>query len=88
MLLIQLLYLSKKKKVWNHFKVVPTFHPQIDDQIEVVNRSLGNLLRCLVGEKPSNWDLVLPITEFAYNNSINQFIGKNPFEIVHGLSSC
>jgi len=27
-----------------------TFHPQINGQIEVVNKSLGHLLRTLVGE--------------------------------------
>ena len=32
------------------------FHPQI----EVVNRSLGNLLRYLVGENLRAWDLILP----------------------------
>ena len=52
-----------------------TFHPQTDGQTEVVNRSLGNLLRCLVGENFRAWDLVLPTAEFAYNNSVNRTIG-------------
>lgn len=68
-----------------HLKFSAAFHPQTDGQTEVVNRSLGNLLRCLVGEKPSTWDLVLPTAEFAYNNSVNKSTGKSPFEIVHGV---
>ena len=49
-----------------------------------MNRSLGNLLRCLIGENSRNWDLLLPRAEFAYNCSVNRSIGKSPFEIVHG----
>ena len=41
-------------------KFFTAYHPQIDGQIEVVNKSLGNLLRCLVGDSPGDWDLVLP----------------------------
>ena len=37
-----------------------THHPHIDRQIEIVNKSLGNLLRCLVGDNPKGWDLILP----------------------------
>ena len=44
-----------------------TFNPQIHRQVEVVNRSLGNFLRFFVGDKPSNWEVVLAQAEFAYN---------------------
>ena len=52
----------------------------------MVNRSLGNLLRCLVGDKPKGWDLILPQVGFAYNNSINRNTGRSPFQIVYGCS--
>jgi len=58
------------------------FHPQTDGQIEVVNRTLQNLLRCLVGENLKTWDLILHITEFAYNSSVKRTTGLSPFEIV------
>ena len=72
-----------RHKTGTLLKFSTAFHPQTDGQTEVVNRSLGNLLRCLVGEHPRNWDLILPTTEFAFNNSINRITGKSPFEIVH-----
>ncbi|KAK8923695.1 hypothetical protein KSP39_PZI019139 [Platanthera zijinensis] len=60
------------------------YHPQTDGQTEVVNRSLGNLLRCLAGEHVGSWDLDLPIAEFAYNSSVNRSTGLSPFHIVSG----
>ena len=52
----------------------------------MVNRSLKNLLRCLVGDKPTGWDLILPQVEFAYNNFVNRSTSKSPFQIVYGSS--
>jgi hypothetical protein len=51
----------------------------------VTNKSLGNLLRCLINEHDASWDLIFPHTEFAYNNSVNRTISTTPFELVYGL---
>ena len=78
------------KTLWHlvgtKLKIFTAFHPQTDGQIEVVNHSLGNLLRCLVGEANRNWDSILPIAQLAYNSSVNRSIGASPFEIVHGYT--
>ena len=47
-----------------------------------MNRSLGNLLRCLVGNELHNCEMILAQALFAYNNSVNRSTGKTPFEIV------
>jgi hypothetical protein len=61
------------------------YHPQIDGQIEVVNKILGDLLRSLVTEHHSQWDNILPQAEFAYNDSINRRARHSPFQILYGM---
>ena len=74
------------KTLWKLFgttlKFSSAFHPQTDGQTEVVNRSLGNMLRCLVGVKQGVWDLILSIAEFAYNNSVKCSTGKVLFKLL------
>ncbi|GKB17115.1 MAK10-like protein [Tanacetum coccineum] len=38
------------------------------------------------GDKPKQWNLVLPYIEFAYNNSKNSTTQRCPFEVFYGLS--
>lgn len=56
------------------------FHPQMDGQMEVVNRIPGNML-CSLVKSASAWELVLTQSKFSYNNSFNLFTGLSPFQI-------
>lgn len=49
----------------------------------MVNCSLGNLLRCLVGEHLRTWDTRLSQAEFAHNSVVNRSTGLAPFQIVY-----
>ena len=66
-------------------KFSTALHPHIGRQIEAVNRSLGNLLKTLVGEHLESWDLKLSIAKFSYNTYINRTTSRSPHEIVYGF---
>ena len=61
------------------------YHRKSDRQTEVTNRTLGGLLRCLVGDNIKSWDVKLCQAEFAHNHASNQNLGFSPFRVVYGL---
>jgi hypothetical protein len=48
------------KKLGTNLVFSSAYHPQRDGQTDVVNRSLGDLLRSLVMEHHSSWDNIFP----------------------------
>jgi hypothetical protein len=74
------------KKLGTELSFSSSYHPQIDEQMEVVNISLGDLLRSFVTKHHSQWDQILAQAEFAYNDSVNRSTGKSTFQIVYGMN--
>ena len=75
------------KKLDTNIKFISAYHPQSDGKTEFVNKSLGNLLRSLVGENSRQWDHVLAQVEFSYNELPNrstiEFCSKSYMECTH-----
>lgn len=60
------------------------YHPQSDDQTEVMNRILEQYLRAFVHEQSANWYRYFTLAEWSYNTSLHSSAGLTPFEIVYG----
>jgi len=65
-----------------------TFHPQTDGQSEMTIQTLEDLLRSCVLEFGGNWEDLLPLMEFTYNNSHQATIGMAPYEALYGRKCC
>ena len=57
-----------------------SFYPQIDGQIEVVNKIVVHALRIYNSSHPKNWDESLPYIQHSYNRAMHHSIGVLHFE--------
>jgi hypothetical protein len=61
------------------------YHPQTDGQSERSIQVLKDVLRSYVGPHQNDWDVWLPLAQFAVNNSWHESIQNTPFYINHGM---
>ena len=59
-------------------------HQQTDGQSERANRTVEQILRGFVNASGDDWDLILPMAEFAYNNTVSPSTGYSPFYLNAG----
>ena len=64
--------------------VSTAFHPETDGQTERVNRVVEEFLRHFINPRQDNWDCLLPLCEFAINNSKHESTGHTPFYLNSG----
>lgn len=61
------------------------FHPQTDGQTERANRINKDIPRAFVNPAQDDWDIFLPLVEFAMNNSYQAAIKTTPFLLYYGF---
>ena len=72
--------------IWLFNKKLSTgFHPQTDGQTEIVNKSLEQYLLCFLDYQQENWLSLLPVAEFAYNNTTHSSLNSSAFQINYGF---
>ena len=55
------------------------YHPETDGQTERVNQILEQYLRMYTNYQQDDWDTLLPLAEFTYNNTTHEATGTTPF---------
>ena len=65
-------------------KLSSAFHLQTDGETERVNQVLEQYLCCSINYQQDNWTSLLPLAEFAYNNSRHASTQETPFYINYG----
>ena len=69
----------------NHRRLSTAFHPQTDGQTERVNQTLETYLREFINYDQNDWYQLLPLAEFAYNNSYTTATKMTPFYANYGF---
>jgi transposase InsO family protein len=64
------------------------YHPQSDGQTECVNQELEQYIRVFVNEHQDDWDTLLPLAEFVYNNHTHSTTQHTPFFVNLGRHPC
>ena len=72
------------KLVFCHENSTP-YYLQSNGQVEDSNKSLKTMLRMMVGDKKSNWNLTFFSTSWDYRTSVKTTTSFTPFQLVYGL---
>ena len=78
------LWPSLQQAMGTKLNLSTTFHPQTDGQSKRTIQTLEDLLRSYVLEFGGNWEDLLALVEFTYNNSHQTTIGMSPYEALYG----
>ena len=74
-------------KLGPHHDSSTLYYPQANGQVEAVNKVIITMLQHTIGMHKSNWNLMLFLALWAYQNSVKDVIRFTPFHLVYGCPS-
>ena len=78
------LYKAIFKKLGVHLSFSTSNHPQTDGQTERTHRTIEQILRTAVNNRQTNWEDLLPASEFAFNDMVLASPCETPFFLNYG----
>ncbi|RMZ86659.1 hypothetical protein DV736_g6115, partial [Chaetothyriales sp. CBS 134916] len=77
------------KRMGAELAMIAAYHPAANGQSERTNQTVEVTLRCLIADRShlatSDWDEILPDTEYALNTLTNASTGYSPFLLLYGV---
>ena len=73
------LYKAIFEKLGVHLSFSTSNHPQTDGQTERTHRTIEQILRTAVIHRRTNWENLLPASEFAFNDMVQASSCETPF---------
>jgi hypothetical protein len=67
--------------------LLTAYHPQTDGQTECINQELEQYIHLFVNEHQDNWDELILMAEFQYNNHVHSMTQTILFMVDHGLQA-
>ena len=64
-----------------------SYYPQVDGQVEAVNKSLKTILQWTIAQREMNWHIMLYPDLWAYRNVVKTATDFSPYQLVHGVES-
>ena len=74
------------KLMGTRIALASTHHPQTNGLTERMNRTLIAMIRKVCNQEKGKWVEMLPLMEFAYNNSRHSATGVTPFQAIQGTN--
>ena len=72
------------KNMGSRVALASTHHPQTDGQSERVIQTLSRIIRAYVRDQSHAWVQLLPLFQFALNNSSSSATRMSPFQLIQG----
>ena len=64
-----------------------SYYPQVNGQVEAVNKSLKSILQRTIAQSKMNWHIMLYPALWAYRAAAKTATGFSPYQLVHGVDS-
>ena len=70
-----------------HHSKISTYNHKGNGKVETIHGAVKNIMKAFMRKFENDWNLLLPMVEFAYNTQVHSTTGYKPFTLQFGRAS-